>query len=73
MAQSNTNINIYIYIYTHMCISTGTFEMFFSCFGPFQVWGVIDFLRLFSVVYVVFYVEKCYMLYVHNIFPTFSQ
>lgn len=20
--------------------STGTFEMFFSCFGPFRVWGV---------------------------------
>ena len=28
---------------------------------------------LFSVVYVVFYVKKCYMLYVHNIVTTFSQ
>ena len=34
---------------------------------------VIDFLMLFSVVSVVFYVEKCYMLYFHNIFTTFHN
>ena len=34
---------------------------------------VVVFLMLFSVVYVVFYVKKCYMLYVHNMFTTFSQ
>ena len=33
---------------------------------------VIDFLMLFSVVYVVFYVKKCYIPYVHNMFTTFS-
>ena len=34
---------------------------------------VMDFLMLFSVVYVVFYVKKCYVQYVHNMFTAFHN
>ena len=53
-------------------VDSSSFQRFQTIRQLSFAFSIIVFLMLFSVVYVVFYVEKCYMLYGHNIFTTFS-
>ena len=53
-------------------VDSSSFQHFQTIRQLSFAFSIIVFLMLFSVVFVVFYVEKCYMLYGHNIFTTFS-